>query len=49
MTQALLDAGAEQVIPNFVDLQPQAILSSPPPITCSHLSNCQIEPFSNQG
>jgi beta-phosphoglucomutase-like phosphatase (HAD superfamily) len=49
MTQALLEAGAEQVIPNFVDLQPESILSSPSPLACSHLSPFGIEPFSNQG
>ncbi|HXU15285.1 MAG TPA: HAD family phosphatase [Terriglobales bacterium] len=49
MTQALLNAGAEQVIPNFVDLRPQTVLSFSPEIACSHPSKCETEPLSDQG
>jgi hypothetical protein len=49
MALALLEAGAEQVIPNFVDLQPETILCSPPPVACSRLSHCETQPLSNQG
>jgi len=49
MTQALLNAGAEQVIPNFVDLRPENILFSPPPVIRRYLPSGENEPSSNQG
>ena len=49
MMQALLNAGAEQVIPNFVDLRPETVLSFPPKIACGDPSRGETEPLSDQG
>lgn len=45
MAQALLKAGAEQVIPNFLNLRPETVLSAPPIMACGSES----KPFCNQG